>query len=245
MADLTHFFSHVLEHRKEPEMSQVKTSRKRPTLHPKPRKVRDMSDVLLAKQKANLDSSFVANGEPVVPNTTGTPDTCPSPVPAMTADIVVSDDAEPSAIEQSIPSISPMLSESVEIQPLQIGKEEMTTVTVYEQLLNQQTELNAKVEAARQQAITNVIADMRARIERFKLTAQDLGFTLAAPSSASSGLGERITRKGGTKPAVEPKYRDPATGKTWTGRGRTPDWLRDVPDRNQFLIQRDLAGIGG
>ena len=34
---------------------------------------------------------------------------------------------------------------------------------------------------------------------------------------------------------VAPKYRDPATGKTWTGRGRAPTWL-DGKDRAQFLI---------
>lgn len=26
--------------------------------------------------------------------------------------------------------------------------------------------------------------------------------------------------------ALEPKYRDPETGETWPGRGRTPDWLK-------------------
>ena len=35
-------------------------------------------------------------------------------------------------------------------------------------------------------------------------------------------------RKGATKPAarkVAPKYRDPSTGSTWTGRGRAPLWF--------------------
>ena len=35
-------------------------------------------------------------------------------------------------------------------------------------------------------------------------------------------------RKGATKPAarkVAPKYRDPATGSLWTGRGRAPLWF--------------------
>ena len=25
---------------------------------------------------------------------------------------------------------------------------------------------------------------------------------------------------------VDPKYRDPATGRTWSGRGREPDWIK-------------------
>jgi DNA-binding protein H-NS len=33
-----------------------------------------------------------------------------------------------------------------------------------------------------------------------------------------------------------PKYRDPASGKTWSGRGRTPRWL-DGKNSSDFLIK--------
>jgi DNA-binding protein H-NS len=36
---------------------------------------------------------------------------------------------------------------------------------------------------------------------------------------------------------VAPKYADPKTGATWTGRGRAPAWIRDVKDRSKFLIE--------
>lgn len=32
-----------------------------------------------------------------------------------------------------------------------------------------------------------------------------------------------------------PKYRDPETGRTWSGRGRMPRWIQDM-DRTGFLI---------
>ena len=37
---------------------------------------------------------------------------------------------------------------------------------------------------------------------------------------------------------VAPKYRNPETGDTWTGRGRAPLWIRDfsAEEREQFLI---------
>ncbi|POR45096.1 DNA-binding protein H-NS [Paraburkholderia eburnea] len=35
---------------------------------------------------------------------------------------------------------------------------------------------------------------------------------------------------------IAPKYADPKTGATWTGRGRAPLWIRDVKDRSKFLI---------
>lgn len=39
----------------------------------------------------------------------------------------------------------------------------------------------------------------------------------------------------GSTGKVAAKYRDPDTGKEWTGRGKAPTWIADK-DRNQFLI---------
>ena len=63
---------------------------------------------------------------------------------------------------------------------------------------------------------------MRALVEEFGLTAQDV-FPSGRARSATSG----------TK--VAPKYRDPATGLTWTGRGKAPKWIQNQ-DRAQFAI---------
>ncbi|CAM2197833.1 DNA-binding protein H-NS [Paraburkholderia kururiensis] len=55
-------------------------------------------------------------------------------------------------------------------------------------------------------------------------------------------VGKRRGRKPETrttppKQAVRaPKYRDPATGATWTGHGRAPAWIAAARDRNKFLI---------
>lgn len=38
-----------------------------------------------------------------------------------------------------------------------------------------------------------------------------------------------------TKRPVPPKYRDPSSGKTWTGRGKPPVWIAGK-NRDQFLI---------
>jgi len=38
-----------------------------------------------------------------------------------------------------------------------------------------------------------------------------------------------------TAPRSAPKYRDPRTGKTWSGRGRAPRWIQGE-DRTPFLI---------
>lgn len=40
---------------------------------------------------------------------------------------------------------------------------------------------------------------------------------------------------------VAPKYRDPVTGQTWTGRGKPPAWIAGK-DREQFLIAENAGG---
>lgn len=34
------------------------------------------------------------------------------------------------------------------------------------------------------------------------------------------------------------KYRDPATGKTWTGHGRAPEWIKNAANRDDFLADK-------
>ena len=36
-------------------------------------------------------------------------------------------------------------------------------------------------------------------------------------------------------------YRDPKSGKTWTGRGKPPNWIAKAKDRSAFLISNDAA----
>ncbi|MDR5856893.1 H-NS histone family protein [Caballeronia sp. LZ062] len=53
-------------------------------------------------------------------------------------------------------------------------------------------------------------------------------------------LNELMGRKTGTQSAVPDvaiKYRDPASGATWSGRGRAPQWLAGK-DRDAFLVER-------
>ena len=53
--------------------------------------------------------------------------------------------------------------------------------------------------------------------------------------SAKSANGAAKSARGTTRP-VAPKYADPKSGATWSGRGRAPAWIKDVKDRSLFLI---------
>ncbi|MFL9865007.1 H-NS family nucleoid-associated regulatory protein [Paraburkholderia fungorum] len=57
----------------------------------------------------------------------------------------------------------------------------------------------------------------------------------AAVTSAKAG------KKGQPKGAQPPKYLNPKTGATWSGRGPAPAWLATVKDRTQFLIDGATA----
>jgi DNA-binding protein H-NS len=57
---------------------------------------------------------------------------------------------------------------------------------------------------------------------------------LKALGASVSDLGLTKSGKGSASP-VPPKYRDPVTGKTWSGRGNAPKWISGK-DFAQFLI---------
>ncbi len=53
--------------------------------------------------------------------------------------------------------------------------------------------------------------------------------------------GRKGQRRAGGRAPLPPKYRDPASGRTWSGRGRTPGWLVEAEQagrrRDEFLIK--------
>ncbi|WP_126223498.1 H-NS family nucleoid-associated regulatory protein [Burkholderia ambifaria] len=59
----------------------------------------------------------------------------------------------------------------------------------------------------------------------------------AAHASAQKGA----SAKPAAKRTVPPKYRNPQTGATWTGRGLPPAWIASAKDRNKFLIDAPVT----
>lgn len=92
------------------------------------------------------------------------------------------------------------------------------------ELLEQQRALQAQIDEVKKVEIAQAVAQARQIVADYNLTAEDI-FTAPKSKGGSSTKGK----------SVAPKYRDPATGNTWTGRGKAPAWIAGV-DRNQFLI---------
>ncbi|WP_179402752.1 H-NS family nucleoid-associated regulatory protein [Burkholderia guangdongensis] len=94
-------------------------------------------------------------------------------------------------------------------------------MATYRQLTAQLEKLQQKIDKEREKAVTDAIAEIRAKIEEFDITPEELGFRTAAPARP--------------KRPLPPKYLNPKTGDTWSGRGRAPAWLGK--NRTRFLIQ--------
>lgn len=95
-------------------------------------------------------------------------------------------------------------------------------MSTYQDYQKQIAELQEKAEAARRIEVEEAKNKIRELMETFGIAMSDL--TGGAKKVA------KVPRK-----PVEIKYKNQATGETWTGRGRAPKWL-DGKDKSQFAI---------
>lgn len=84
------------------------------------------------------------------------------------------------------------------------------------ELLEQRAALEKQIAEAQREERASAIAQVRALMSQYGLSAADLAGRAAGPKAPRAKSGS----------TVAPKYRDPATGKTWSGRGLKPTWLR-------------------
>lgn len=92
----------------------------------------------------------------------------------------------------------------------------------YKELQEQIAALQKLAEQARQEEVAAVIAEIKAKMAEYSITVEDLGL---APRS-------RGRKKGSTGVA---KYRNPATGEQWSGKGRKPGWLVRALEQGRSL----------
>lgn len=93
----------------------------------------------------------------------------------------------------------------------------------YQEILNQIQSLQQQAEEARKQEMASAIAEIKRIMAQFGISSADLGF---------GGRAGKVKAKG---PAVAAKYRDPVSGKTWSGRGRRPAWVVAVEAEGKSL----------
>lgn len=96
----------------------------------------------------------------------------------------------------------------------------------YKDLMAQIEQLKTEAEELRKSEISAGIAEIKAKMDELGITIEDLAGASRRTRKASAAVGAR--------------YRDPQSGETWSGRGRSPRWLVDAEaagkPRSEFLI---------
>ena len=88
-------------------------------------------------------------------------------------------------------------------------------MSTLKELLDRKAALDKEIESTRKQEHANAIEKVLALMQEYGLTISDI--SNKAPVRAASST------KGGK---VAAKYRNKATGETWSGRGLQPKWLK-------------------
>lgn len=123
----------------------------------------------------------------------------------------------------------------------------MTTLAAIQKQI---AELERKAESIRKSEAAKAADKVRELIARHELTAADIGLSgrvsdappkKGATASRQGAAGTAASSAGKTKTmrqrmAGVARYRDPASGKTWTGNGKAPGWIAGAKNREPFLI---------
>jgi DNA-binding protein H-NS len=95
-------------------------------------------------------------------------------------------------------------------------------MTTYQEYTAKIAELQQLAEEARKNELAGAKAQIAGIMKQYGLNIDDLRDAKTKTAKAHS--------------PVPVKYRDDATGETWTGRGRPPRWL-EGKDKDQYLIK--------
>jgi len=88
-------------------------------------------------------------------------------------------------------------------------------MTSLNDLLAQKAALEKQIADAQREERAAAIAQVKTLMAQFGLTLADIG-----------GRAPTAPKRAGTATKVAPKYRDPGSGSTWSGRGLQPNWLK-------------------
>ncbi|MGK8198540.1 H-NS histone family protein [Burkholderia cepacia] len=98
-------------------------------------------------------------------------------------------------------------------------------MSTYLELKAQAEALAQQAEEARRAELDSIITTMREQIAEYGITADQL-------------FGRRRTAASNARAPIAPKYQDPKTGATWSGRGKAPQWIAKAKNRDRFLIEQ-------
>jgi len=106
----------------------------------------------------------------------------------------------------------------------------MSTIDI-QTLIQQRDALERQIEAARIDQRAQALARIAEIVNVADLTPDQVMASLTGTKRARG----RSSPKATTASKVEPKYRHPTTGATWTGRGLKPKWLTAELEQGKTL----------
>jgi DNA-binding protein H-NS len=95
----------------------------------------------------------------------------------------------------------------------------------YEELQAKIADLQAQAARVKEEEKEQAIGMARTMISAYGITARDLGLDKMVKAKSGPKVGNKVS----------PKYRDPQSGATWSGRGKTPRWINGA-NRSQYAI---------
>lgn len=98
-------------------------------------------------------------------------------------------------------------------------------MTTLQELIAQQKDIASKISALKANERSSAITKIRSIVDEFDLKPEDI----------FARIGSGKLRKTSTK-KVEAKYRDPISGKDWSGRGLAPKWISGK-NKEDYLIK--------
>ena len=134
-----------------------------------------------------------------------------------------------------------------------------TQLRSYKQIRADIAALEREAAAVRKSESTAIVAKIRKLAEQYDLTAADIGLDASPQAQAAARPSAKPASKSTARKTAArkmpsgkksrsgagvAKYRDPKSGKTWTGFGRAPDWLASAKNREVFRIEPDGAQAG-
>ncbi|WP_118184073.1 H-NS histone family protein [Paraburkholderia phosphatilytica] len=111
-----------------------------------------------------------------------------------------------------------------------------------EQIQKRMKKLQAQAEVLIAERAQHALDQIRELMLKHGLTTEDIEARNKAKRERAARVraGFKAPKQKGKLP---PKYRNPATGETWSGHARPPAWIKDVKDRSVYLIDGATAAV--
>jgi DNA-binding protein H-NS len=108
-----------------------------------------------------------------------------------------------------------------------LTEEVFFTMASYKELLEQRRVLEEQIAEVKAREFAVVVDEIKQKMVDYGITLADL--------DVSTGRGKWSRGSKQPKAAVAPKYRDPVSGATWSGRGKAPKWIAGQ-NRDRFTV---------